>query len=199
MSGWVLRAAGLGFTAASLPGPFQTYLIAQTLQRGWKRGLLVALAPLVSDPPIILLTTWVVGQLPDAVLRLLQVGGAAFLLYLAVGVLREWHDGTDAATDPPAWQGYWQGVMVNLLSPGAYVFWTLVNGPLLVQALDESPWHGAAFLGGFYAVFLGMMGVYVFVFHQARRLGARLQRGMLLVSGIVLLVFAGVMLCSIFP
>ncbi|MBK7455571.1 MAG: hypothetical protein IPJ46_18150 [Anaerolineales bacterium] len=48
---WRIPSSGIGYglAAASQPGPFQTYLISQTLTRGWKRTLPAALAPLVSD------------------------------------------------------------------------------------------------------------------------------------------------------
>ena len=41
---YLLQGIGYGLAAASQPGPFQTYLISQTLTRGWKRTLPAALA-----------------------------------------------------------------------------------------------------------------------------------------------------------
>jgi threonine/homoserine/homoserine lactone efflux protein len=38
-----------GFAAASQPGPFQSYLISQTLSRGWRYTLPIAFVPLLSD------------------------------------------------------------------------------------------------------------------------------------------------------
>ena len=54
---WFYIAQGLvyGFAAAAQPGPLQTYIISQAVARGWKRALPTALAPLISDGPIILL------------------------------------------------------------------------------------------------------------------------------------------------
>jgi threonine/homoserine/homoserine lactone efflux protein len=49
-----LQGAALGLTAAGSPGAFQAYLINQSLSGGWRRGALVALRPLISDPPIAL-------------------------------------------------------------------------------------------------------------------------------------------------
>ena len=61
---YLIQGLGYGLAAASQPGPFQTYLISQTLTRGWKRTLPAALAPLVSDGPIILLCVLVLSQVP---------------------------------------------------------------------------------------------------------------------------------------
>ena len=64
---WIYLIQGLGFglAAASQPGPLQTYLITQALTRGWKKSLVNALAPLVSDGPIILLCVLILSQVPD--------------------------------------------------------------------------------------------------------------------------------------
>ena len=40
--------ATLAFAAAVQPGPFQTFLIAETLARGWRRTLPACLGPLYS-------------------------------------------------------------------------------------------------------------------------------------------------------
>jgi len=52
---YVMQGIGYGFAAAVQPGPFQTYITAQTLSSGWRNTLPAALAPLISDGPIIAL------------------------------------------------------------------------------------------------------------------------------------------------
>jgi threonine/homoserine/homoserine lactone efflux protein len=61
---YLLQGMGFGLAAASQPGPFQTYLISQSLARGWKHTLPAALAPLISDGPIIALCLLVLSQVP---------------------------------------------------------------------------------------------------------------------------------------
>jgi threonine/homoserine/homoserine lactone efflux protein len=53
---YILQGIGYGFAAAAQPGPFQTYLISQTLIKGWKPTLPAAFAPFLSDGPIIALS-----------------------------------------------------------------------------------------------------------------------------------------------
>ena len=50
---YVIQGIGYGFAAAVQPGPFQTYVIAQTLNSAWRNTLPAAFAPLISDGPII--------------------------------------------------------------------------------------------------------------------------------------------------
>ncbi|MFN8375327.1 MAG: hypothetical protein U0694_20920 [Anaerolineae bacterium] len=54
--------------------------------------------------------------------------------------------------------------MMNFLSPGPYLFWSLINGPLLIQALNTSPLHAIAFLLSFYGVFIALLAVMVLIF-----------------------------------
>ena len=64
---FLLQGIGYGFSAAVQPGPFQTYLISQTLLNGWRRTLIAALAPLVSDGLIILTVLFVLTRVPSDV------------------------------------------------------------------------------------------------------------------------------------
>src|ERR1041384_1714392 len=87
---YILQGIGYGFAAAVQPGPFETYLISQTLLKGWKRTLPMAFAPLLSDGPILLLCLLVLGQIPRWLERFLHFAGGAFVLYLAYGAYQSW-------------------------------------------------------------------------------------------------------------
>ena len=56
---YLLQGVTLSIFAALMPGPFQTYLLSQALKNGWKRTLPAAMAPLVTDGPIIVLVLFV--------------------------------------------------------------------------------------------------------------------------------------------
>lgn len=192
----LLQGVALGLTAAASPGSFQTYLITQTLSGGWKRGAPVAFAPLLSDPPIILLVLLMLDRLPDGFLRYIGIAGGVFVFYLAWGLWREWRTGS-ASTGPEQSQANGslrKGILMNLLSPGPYAFWTLVCGPILLDALKNSIIAGMTFLVGFYTVFIGGMLGIVALFHLARRLGPKVVRTLTLVSILILVVFGVVLI-----
>ena len=190
--GFLLQGVSLGLTAVSSPGPLQTLVISQSLAGGWRRGAIVALAPLITDAPIVLLMLLALKQMPPLALRGLYFGGGLFVLYLAGGLWRQWRAGAGRAAEgaPNAPGGLRQAVLTNFLSPVPYTFWALVNGPILLGALRESVWHGAAFLIGFYGVLVGGYVALAGVFHLARRLGPAVVRGLLLASVVILAVFA---------
>lgn len=195
-----LQGAALGLAAAVSPGSFQAYLINRSLTGGWRGGAPVAFSPLLSDPLIILAVLLLLGELPAGYLRWIGLAGGMFAFYLAWGLWRQWRAGSgllEAASFKPG-QGLLRGAVMNLLSPGPYLFWTLICGPILLGALRQSVLDGAAFLGGFYSVFIGAMLGMVFLFSQARRLGARTVNALALVSIIILALFGGMLLWRAF-
>jgi threonine/homoserine/homoserine lactone efflux protein len=194
-----LQGAALGLTAAATPGSLQTLLISETLLGGLKRGARVTLAPLITDAPIIVAVLFVLQRVPPIVVQILSLAGGVFVLYLAWGLFKQWRAGVAietevTATQPIGWKGLWRASIVNWLNPNPYLFWTLVGGPTLIAALNQAVWYGVAFLVGMYSVFIGGMLAIAVVFHQARRLGPRIVRGLLLISIGILVIFGSLLI-----
>ena len=193
------QGAALGFTAAATPGSLQTLLISETLLGGFKRGARITFAPLITDAPIIIAVLLILNQVPPVVLQVLSIAGGLFVLYLAWSLLTQWRSGPQATAtiegaQPIGWRGLWRASIVNWLNPNPYIFWTLVGGPTLIAALNQSVAYGVAFLVGMYGVFIGSMLIIAAVFHFARNLGPRVVRGLLLISIGVLAIFGVVLL-----
>ena len=104
MLGYLILGMTYAFAAAVQPGPFQTYLISQTLSNGWKNTIPAAFAPLLSDVPIVLIVLLLISRMPARLVQSLQCAGGVFLLYLAIGAFKNWRDfyGKNAA---PKWTG----------------------------------------------------------------------------------------------
>jgi threonine/homoserine/homoserine lactone efflux protein len=191
-----LQGAALGFAAAITPGTFQTYLISESLSGGFRRAAPIAFAPLISDIPIIIISLLILNQLPAYFLRLVSIAGGVFALYLAWRLWSSWRSGTEIQIDEDQNRkgALRRGVIANFLTPGPYLFWTLVSGPILLEAGRQSIAFGAAFLIGFYGIMVaGLLGIALLI-SQARRLGPRVVRGLLLLSCIILVIFAGVLI-----
>lgn len=186
-----VQGTTLGFSAAASPGPFQAFLLAQTLRNGVPRSLPLALAPLASDGPIIALMLLVLTRAPAPLLRGLQLAGGAFLLWVAFGLLRSRRappaPGRPVEAEPPG-RAFLRGVAMNALSPGPWIFWSLVSGPALVYAWKAAPARGLAFLAGFYLLLCGGNAALVALFGTARRLGPTASRAL---TGLSALALAG--------
>ena len=88
MLAYLLQGIVLGFAAGISPGPMLGLVINQTLRRGWRAGNIVALAPLLSDAPIIVVMVLVLGHLPTFVLNIVSLLGGTFVVYLGIETVR---------------------------------------------------------------------------------------------------------------
>ena len=194
---FIAPAVSFGVGAATIPGPLIAYLVNTAATQGWRRALLVVLAPLITDAPIVVLMTFILGQLPAEALQLIQLSGGCLLLVIARGALQQYRSGllltkisADRAADESSWRRVLlTGIGMNFLSPGPWLFWATVNGPLLVKALAASPGHAVAFLLAFYGTFLGGLCCWIALIHQARRLRADILRTIILATVLLMLWF----------
>jgi threonine/homoserine/homoserine lactone efflux protein len=191
MTGYLILGITYAFAAAVQPGPFQTFLISQTLSNGWRRTAPAAFAPLISDGPIILLVLLVLSQIPAWLASALQIAGGVFLMYLAFGAYKNWRtfDPNSPIQAHSAARSLFKAALVNLLNPNPYLAWSLVMGPLLLKAWREAPIHGVALLVGFYATMVLVIFGIILLFATSRNLGPRVSKGMVGVSCIALICF----------
>lgn len=188
---YALLGIGYGFAAAVQPGPLQTYLISQALLKGWRKSLPSALAPLVSDGPIIALCLLVLSQVPVGFQRFLYIAGGSFVLYLAYGTYKSWKhfDPYLSANEPGSKGSLLKAALTNTLAPGAYIFWTLVTGPILIRGWRETPINGISLLVGFYVTMIVSLAAMIILFGSARQLGPGINRALLGISAIALFCF----------
>lgn len=182
---------GMGLNAGISPGPLLALVVAASLRSGLAGGLLVALAPLVTDVPIIALSTLLAGYLPPDALRWVGILGGLVVVWMGVGTIRSARNATlpsEGAVQAEPRRELWRGVTVNALNPHPYLFWTMVGGPALVSGWRESPLHALAFLVPFYALLIGSKAAIAWlVSRQAGGLSQVWYRRTLAGSGVLLL------------
>ena len=188
---YIAQGIGYGFAAAVQPGPLQTFLSSQALMKGWRKSLPAALAPLISDGPIIAVCLLVLSQVPDWLQRFLYLAGGLFVLYLAYGAYRSWRSLAPhlPAPETDARQSLFQAALTNVLAPGAYIFWTLVTGPILIRGCRETPLFGISFILGFYITMILSLCAIIILFGSARQLGPTVNRTLLGISAVALVGF----------
>lgn len=188
---YIVQGIGYGFAAAAQPGPLQTYLISQALMKGWRKSLPSALAPLISDGPIITVCVFMLSQVPIWLQRFLYLAGGLFVLYLAYGAYKSWKnfDPRLPSLETATQQTILKAALTNALAPGAYIFWTLVTGPILIRGWRETPVYGVGFLLGFYITMILSLCAVIIVFGVARQLGSKVNRLLLGISAIALFCF----------
>ncbi len=188
---YIVQGVVYGFAAAAQPGPLQTFLISQALMKGWRKSLSSALAPLISDGPIIALCLLVLSQVPSWLRNVLYIAGGVFVLYLAYGSYKSWrsYDPHVPVAEARTGQSLLKAALTNALGPGAYIFWTLVTGPILIAGWRETPLYGVSFLIGFYVTMICSLAFIIIVFGAARQLGPKVNHILIGVSAVALFCF----------
>ncbi|MBP7691596.1 MAG: LysE family transporter [Anaerolineales bacterium] len=191
-----LQGLTLGFSASVSPGPFWAYLLTQTLQLGARRALPLALVPLLSDGPIVVVVLLVLAQTPAWFLRGLEVAGGLFMLSLAGSAFRAARQAAEWRADPAGRprRSLLHGTLMNLLNPNPWIFWSVIGGPLVLEAWARSAGAAVSFFAGFYLTLTGGMAGLIVLMAVAHRLDPRLVKGLNLVSAGALVVFGGLQL-----
>ena len=185
---YILPALTIGLSAGFAPGPMMMLSITETLNHGWRGGMKVALAPLITDAPIILLTVLVMGRFSTepAFTGIISLAGAAYLLFLfykTFFIKKEWQQ--DEQAKP---QSLSRAVFTNFLNPNPYIFWSTIGAGFLLKGNTAQI---IAFLTVFYMLLVGgKMALAGIIHHGGRRLGQRVCGYIVRTAGAGLLVLA---------
>jgi threonine/homoserine/homoserine lactone efflux protein len=188
---YIIFGITYAFAAAMQPGPFQAFIISQTIKNGWKRTLPAAFAPLISDGPIIVIVLLLLSTVPIWLIYLLQIAGGLLLLYLAYRAFITYskYDLVKEVEASNTESSLGKAILVNALNPGPWVGWSLIMGPVFIKGYEESAAYGIALIISFYSTMvLSLMGI-IILFGLARNLGPKVTRITLGISAIALACF----------
>lgn len=151
----VLAGLGLGLALASAPGPVQAVLLSEAVRGGVARGFrAMAGASLTFGLLLVALALGLSVAAPSGpILRILEVAGGGFLVWLAVDGLRSGHEVDEASnrrTLPPSARG----ALAVLINPGAWLFLGTAATSLFATA-SEAGGRGSALLAAL-ALVLGL-------------------------------------------
>ncbi len=187
-------AAVYGLSAGFLPGPLLALVVSQTLRFGFREGAKAAMAPLITDLPIILVSVLVMRSLSESrtALGFISMAGGLFVIHLACECFRTTRlELGDSKVGP---QSLSRGAAVNALNPHPYLFWLTVGGPSVIRAWAESPLGAAAFVAVFIGCIVGSKVLIASVVGQSRHmLSGKVYGTVMRALGLMLLVFAAML------
>jgi len=191
MLSYIIIGITYSFAAAMQPGPFQAFIISQTIKNGWKHTLPAAFAPIISDAPIIVIVVLLLTAIPAWLIYFLQIAGGLVLLYLAYRAFTTYlnYNLEKEVKESIPGNSLGKAVLVNFLNPGAWLGWSLILGPLFIQAYAQSAANGIVFLISFYSTMVvSLLGI-IILFGLARSFGSKVTRITLGISVIALALF----------
>jgi threonine/homoserine/homoserine lactone efflux protein len=146
--GFVLSTLALAF----MPGPDNIYVLTESVSRGWRQGIGITCG-LISG--VLIHTTLVATGLSILVFdypiiyNILKYAGAAYLLYMAYGAIRESPitiSEVEKGLHASFWKLFRKGFVMNVLNPKVTLFF-IVLLPQFVTKNGWSPWMQMMILG----------------------------------------------------
>lgn len=184
----------LGLSAGFSPGPLLALVLSETLRYGNRAGIKVALAPLITDLPIIGFAVLVLTNVADSrlILALLSFCGAAFVAWMGVDNLR--CSGTMIELAKEQQKSFRKGIITNLLSPHPYLFWLTVGVPLMNRATQEHYTQAGLFVSSFYFFLVGSKVLLAVVTGKSKSfLSGKVYIFMLRTLGVLLCLFSALL------
>ena len=190
LSTYLLTGLVLGLSGGLSPGPLLMLVISETLRHGTGAGIRVALAPLITDLPIVLIAIVLLAHLStfEPVLGVIALLGGIVLGYYGYQSLR--FSGAEIHFKHQN-RSLMKGVMANLLNPNPYLFWFAIGAPTTLKALDNGLFPAGVFIVGFYLILIGSKVLLAILVGKSRHLlKSTVYVGTIRLLGIALLGFA---------
>ncbi len=181
----------LGLYAGFSPGPLLVLVISQTLKHGYKEGVKVAFAPIITDLPIIIASliflSFVAGY--GLILGIISIFGGLYLFYMAYESFKTKGLPGNMELEKP--KSLKKGVTVNFLNPSPYLFWITIGGPLIITAYMGNPLSPLLFIVSFYVLLVGSKIALALTAGKSREfLTGRPYLYIMRILGVVLVIFA---------
>ncbi len=181
----------LGINAALAPGPLLVLTISETLRHGFKAGVEVALAPFITDLPVIVLVLVLLRKMgqSEPIMGLITLAGGVYLLFLAYGNFKAGKIIAIEFEETKKRKSFQKAIITNFLNPNPYLFWSTIGGGYLING---SARHNIVFLTIFYMMLVGGKVVLAFLAYYGRAyLQSHVYRFCMGGLGVFMLFFSG--------
>ena len=199
----LLLGAGLGVVGGLVPSPLHLIAVAQVAIRRWRRALLILIGPpLLIDAALLLLTLFFFHYVPQHIARYVAYAGGILLLVLgAISLIemRQKRSQPVAGHSAVSYSSVIGASMAELTSPGTWVYWLTLAGPILAEGRRGGYLHVAPFFAGGLLGYYGAAVLSVWLLSLGAKIHKSFTRVLELAANVLLLVLgAGYLLNAIF-
>jgi len=186
---YLITGIVLGLSSGLSPGPLFALVISETLNYGRKEGIKIAITPLITDIPIIVISFFVIDQFAnsDVVYGILSLGGGLFIGFLAFESFKL--KDFDVPVDVKA-RSIRKGIVANLLNPAPYIFWITIGIPTVLKGFNESIVHVLLFVIPFYLLLVGSKILMAVLISKTGKINPKVMRYINIILGIILFALA---------
>ena len=188
---FLTMGAFLGLTAGISPGPLLTLVITETLKHNKTEGIKVAISPLVTDLPIILVSLFFFSKLSqfDIALGVISFAGGIFIAYLAYETMKTKVLYREEGNVKP--ESFKKGITANFLNPHPYLFWCTIGTPLVLKAFEINTVTVTLYFLAFYIALIGSkVAIVLIVSRSKNHIGNKSYIWIMRVLGTVLFLFS---------
>jgi threonine/homoserine/homoserine lactone efflux protein len=181
----------LGLASGFAPGPLLVLVVAETLRHDVRAGIKVAIAPLITDVPIIVISLLVLNRLAHfkTILGGISILGGLFILYLGYESIKT--KGLEFNLPPSISNSFKKGVITNALNPHPYIFYVTVGAPIIFKATKQNFALAFLFIGSFLIFLVGSKVILAMVVERSRAfLKGPVYIGLMRILGALLLFFS---------
>lgn len=154
----LILGAGMGIVGGLVPSPLHLIALTQVALDRWRRAIeILILPPLAIDAALLVVTLFFFRYVPHNIAHYVAYAGGIILLWLGGfslyqmrGKSKEELAGSEALT----YAGVIGASLAELSSPGTWIYWLTLAGPILAQGKQMGYWHVAPFFIG------GLVGYY---------------------------------------
>jgi threonine/homoserine/homoserine lactone efflux protein len=188
---YLFSGALFGLVAGISPGPLLALVITETIRYDARTGVLVAIAPVITDVPIVFLSIFILSRISgfNIVLGIISLAGSLFISYLAYESITV--KSIESSLQKSGAGSLRKGIITNFLSPNPYLFWITVGAPSAMRASRFGLTSPVFFIAGFYLFLVGSkIAVALLVDKSKAVISSRIYVYIVRVLGAALVVFA---------
>lgn len=155
----LLLGAGMGIVGGLVPSPLHMIALSQVALGRWVRAICVLIgAPLMVDGCLLLVTLLFYRFIPAGIAHYVAyVGGVALISFAGYSLWemrgKTQHEMADSAV--LTYASVSVALLAEVASPGTWVYWLTIAGPILAEGRQKGYWHVVPFFAGGLAGYYG--------------------------------------------
>jgi threonine/homoserine/homoserine lactone efflux protein len=188
----LLLGAGMGIVGGVMPSPLHMIALAQVALKRWFVAILVLVgAPLSVDGSLLLLTFFFYRYIPSNIAHYVAyVGGVALIGFGTFSLLETRHKTPQQMGHSSALTHASVSVatLTELASPGTWVYWLTVAGPIIAEGRRSGYWHIVPFFAGSVVGYYGAAVLSLLLMAWGAGLHEKFRQRLFLIANVLLLI-----------